>query len=330
MKQITSGNWKKYWEAEKGSEQHKDELTIHNGIIFRGVVPFIPPKLWHLVLAKAHETHPGKNATEASVRMIAWWPGITQDVQHFVSKSKKFKLNRPSQRKTVSAWPEADVWERLHMDSGNVKDQGNILIIVDAGSGWIEAFPAGNRTSETVKVYLSQLFARSGIQKILISDNGPEFVSGDLKQWSESLGIKKMESPIYHPRAKGLAERAVQTVKRALQAWSPNLNVSIGAFLQRSLKGEEQNSSWTPVGTRSETTSNSRFRHMGTHSIQGQWRDKGSSCCLHHQEGLEHIFHTARKLDTDYSSERQPNCKTKEDNVKTEPAVEETISQKEQ
>ena len=53
-----------------------------------------------------------------------------------------------------------------------------------------------------------------------------EFVSSDLKQWCESLGNKKMESPIYQPRANGNAEREVQTVKRAIQAWSPNLNVS--------------------------------------------------------------------------------------------------------
>ena len=83
MKRIKRGNWKQCSEAEKGFEQQKDALTLHNGIIFRGVVLFIPPKLRHLVLAKAHETHPGKNATEASVTKIAWWPGITQDVQHF-------------------------------------------------------------------------------------------------------------------------------------------------------------------------------------------------------------------------------------------------------
>ena len=113
------------------------------------------------------------------------------------------------------------------MDWGYVKDQGKISVIVDAGSGWIEAFAAGNRTSETVKIYLSQIFARFGIPKTLVSNNGPEFVSGDLKQWCESLGIKKIESPVYHPRTNGLAERAVQTAKRALQAWSPNLNVSL-------------------------------------------------------------------------------------------------------
>ena len=56
---------------------------------------------------------------------------------------------------------------------GYVKDQCNVLVIVDAGSGWLEAFAAGKRTSETVKVYLSQIFARFGISKSLLSDNGP-------------------------------------------------------------------------------------------------------------------------------------------------------------
>ena len=197
IKRIKSGIWKKCSESEKGFEQQKDALTIHNGIIFRGVMPFVPPKLRTMVMTKPHESHPGKNATETAVRMMAWWPGISQDVLRYVSKCKECQENRPSVgRKTVSTWPEAVVLERLDMNWGYVKDQGNIFVIVDAGSGWIEAFPAGNRTSQTVKVLLSQIFAKFGIPRILVSDNGPEFVSSDLKHWCESLGIRKIESPI--------------------------------------------------------------------------------------------------------------------------------------
>ena len=104
---------------------------------------------------------------------MAWRPGISQDVLRYVSKCKEGQENRPSLGKKVSTWPEAEVWERLHIDWGYVKDQSNIFVIVDAGSGWIEAFPAGNRTSQTVKVLLSQIFARFGIPRILVSDNGP-------------------------------------------------------------------------------------------------------------------------------------------------------------
>ena len=113
---------------------------------------------------------------------MSWWPGISQDVLRYVSKCKEYQENRPSLEKTVSTWPEAEVWERLHMDWRYVKDQSNILLIVDAGSVWIEDFPVGNRTSKTVKLHLSQIFARFGIPRILVSDNGPEFVSSDLKQ----------------------------------------------------------------------------------------------------------------------------------------------------
>ena len=59
-----------------------------------------------------------------------------------------------------------------------------------------------------------------------------------------------MKLPVYRPRANGLIERAVQTVKRALQAWSPNINVSFGAFLQKALikhRNTSKTRSKTPV-----------------------------------------------------------------------------------
>ena len=74
IKRIKSGIWKQCSEAEKGFEKQKDNLTIHNGIIFRRFVPFTPPKLHPtrpMVMAKAHETHTGKNKTETAVRMMA-------------------------------------------------------------------------------------------------------------------------------------------------------------------------------------------------------------------------------------------------------------------
>ena len=239
--------------------------------------------------------------------------------------------------KTVSTWPEADIWERLHMDWGYVKDPGNILVIVAAGSGWIEAFPAGNRTSETVKIYLSQIFARFGISKNLVSDNGPLFVSGDLKQWCESLGIKKIESPVYHPRANGLAERAVQTVKRALQAWSPKLNVLFGAFLQRALMTHRNTSktrSKTPVelllGRRLRLPAIADFDLCEPILFKANENTKTVPATFIIRKGLNTSFiepeNSARTI---LVSDNQI-ARLDEDNVKIEPAVEETISQSKQ
>ena len=59
----------------------------------------------------------------------------------------------------------------------------------------MEAFPTGESTSETVKIYLFQIVARFKLAKTFLSDNGPQFVTGDLKECGGSLGIEKMESP---------------------------------------------------------------------------------------------------------------------------------------
>ena len=45
MKRFKSGNSKQCSEAEKRFQQQKEALTIYNGIICKGVVPFIPTKL---------------------------------------------------------------------------------------------------------------------------------------------------------------------------------------------------------------------------------------------------------------------------------------------
>ena len=112
---------------------------------------------------------------------------------------------------------------------------GNFLIIVDAGFGWIEAFICGDRPTEKVIHCLSAIFGRFGVPHTLASDNAKEFINNKAVTWLQARGCTKLESPIYNPRSNGLAERAAQTVKKAMRAWISSLCVSFHAFLQRVL-----------------------------------------------------------------------------------------------
>ena len=87
-----------------------------------------------------------------------------------------------------------------------MKLEANVLIVVDAGSGWIEAFASGKRTAGVVIKFLRTVFTRFGVPKTLVSDNGPEFVSAEMLGWLKCQGVITMQSPPYHPRANGLAE----------------------------------------------------------------------------------------------------------------------------
>jgi transposase InsO family protein len=61
------------------------------------------------------------------------------------------------------------------------------------------------------------VFARWGNPEIFVSDNGPQLVSVEMKQFLESNGIHQVPVPTYSPSSNGKAERAVQTFKVAMK-----------------------------------------------------------------------------------------------------------------
>ena len=60
---------------------------------------------------------------------------------------------------------------------------------------------------------MSTLFAQFGIPETIVSDNGTCFVSAEFESFLES---NSLTSAPYHPASNGLAERAVQIVKKGL------------------------------------------------------------------------------------------------------------------
>ena len=66
--------------------------------------------------------------------------------------------NRPATSRSVDQWPPSSPFQRIHMDWAFFPDAGNVLVIVDSGSGWIEAFRCQDRTSQIVIKCLRTVF----------------------------------------------------------------------------------------------------------------------------------------------------------------------------
>ena len=127
---------------------------------------------------------------------------------------------KASTEKQLNSWPQNEVFERIHADWCHIPDVGNILVIVDSASGWIECSHPQARTTSNVNDTLTSVFSRFGVPKYLVTDNAPEFVSKELNDFCRNNAITKMESPPYHPQSNGPAERGVQTIKKGMKAWS--------------------------------------------------------------------------------------------------------------
>ena len=76
------------------------------------------------------------------------------------------------------------------------------------------------------------MFAQFGIPEVVVTDNGPCFVSEEFETFMVTNGVKHITSALYHPSTNGLAERAVQTVKKGLKK---NKNGSLSSRLAKLL-----------------------------------------------------------------------------------------------
>ena len=64
---------------------------------------------------------------------------------------------------------------------------------------------------------MKDMFARHGIPRYVMSDNGPQFRSAEYATFAEAYGFELMYSSRQHPKSNGQAERCVQTVKRMIK-----------------------------------------------------------------------------------------------------------------
>jgi len=92
-----------------------------------------------------------------------------------------------------------------------------ILVLIDAHSKWIEVMVTPISTSTVVIEELRDKFSQFGIPETIVTDNGSCFTSAEFELFLEKNGVKHLTTAPYHPASNGLAERAVQIVKKGIK-----------------------------------------------------------------------------------------------------------------
>ncbi|CAN6544192.1 unnamed protein product [Malus baccata var. baccata] len=114
-----------------------------------------------------------------------------------------------------------------------------ILLAVDYVSKWVEAKVTRTNDSKVVADFVkTNIFARFGMPRVLISDGGSHFCNQTIEALLKKYGVTHKVATPYHPQTSGQAEVSNREIKQILEKtvgpnrkdWSLRLNEALWAY----------------------------------------------------------------------------------------------------
>lgn len=197
------------------------EITLHDGILFRGRRVIIPKSLRPAILQELHSVHVGIVKMKAIARNNCYWKNIDTDIERLVKSCRQCcNLQKNPKKLPVHVWdPPTRNWERLHIDYAGPFMGHHFFIVVDAKSKWPEIFAIRVAPTSSITIrHLRDLFSRHGLPDLIFSDNATIFKSAEFIQFCIAHGILQRFIAPGHPATNGQAERFCQILKRKLKS----------------------------------------------------------------------------------------------------------------
>jgi len=140
-------------------------------------------------LLNAHNLgHEGIFKTYNRLKRDYYWTNMLKDVNLAIKTCPKCQAfrNRPYPKEETIPTPAEAPFVRVGLDIVGplyVTKRNNqyIIVFVDYFTEWVEAKAVNKIESSDVIEFLIEVFSRHGIPEILISDNGPQFISNQTK-----------------------------------------------------------------------------------------------------------------------------------------------------
>ena len=199
-----------YWQA-------RHDLTIGDGLLLYQSRIVVPESLQHETLRKIHQGHQGIQRCCLRVATSMWWPGVSTQMEEFVKKCPTcMRLSPPVREPVIPSSLPTYPWEKVATDLFEFQGQ-HYLLLVDYFSRYPEVIRLTSTTSASVISAMKSVLARHGIPSTIVSDNGPQYDSAEMKTFASLYGFKHITSSPHYPQSNGQAERTVKTVKGLLQ-----------------------------------------------------------------------------------------------------------------
>lgn len=197
---------------------HRDEISMAEGLIFKGDRCVVPASERKNVLKSIHNGHWGIQSCLRRAREFVYWPKMNEEICEMVNKCsvcEKHQNLPPREELKMKEVPKAP-FQIVSTDLFSLNGDEYVLL-ADSFSGYFDFKKLRSTSSEAVITFLKEKFSDWGIPEQVHSDGGPQYTSREFKQFSADWGFEHIISSPYFPRSNGLAERYVQTAKKMIK-----------------------------------------------------------------------------------------------------------------
>ena len=191
----------------------KEEMSVIDGLIFKGERIVIPNALQAKALQAIHRSHTGIQKTLDRSKGCFYWSGISKDITHVCETCEEYLkyANRQPKEPKGQVRDVSEAWESLATDIFEFK--GKYYLIVSCRfSGYIIVRQMSTHSGrETIQQFQS-IFAELGIPRHLHCDRGSNYTSIEFQSFMQELNVKLSYSSSEH-HSSNYTERSVQVVK---------------------------------------------------------------------------------------------------------------------
>ena len=168
-----------------------------------------------LMLEHNYSGHNGFRRTYNAMKRQYYWPGMRKDTLRHCKKCHQCSLQNQGTGEIgfdhfeVPSLPMEFICMDLVGPISPQTSKGNryMLTVIDMMTGYTIAVAIPEKRAETVcKVYRDNVYCTFGGSSRILTDNGTEFKSKEMKQICQELDIKQVFSPVYTPQANGRLE----------------------------------------------------------------------------------------------------------------------------
>ena len=180
----------------------RDELSVQDGLIFRGERLIVPKGMRHKIKEDLHIGHIGVDGTLRRAREYLYWPQMTNEITEWIETCEvcmELSTSQSPQPLMSHTLPDRP-WEKIGVDLFSFEGTEYMVTMCYKSNFW-ELDKLSKTTARVVISKLKHHFARYGLPDVLISDNGPPFQSQEFSDFATELGIKHQTISPYNSKA---------------------------------------------------------------------------------------------------------------------------------